>query len=61
MENKVFLNNGTDGLTSGTQGTGTDMAYGFIFGDGTASNDVNVRLLGGAYVIVNGCLQYKHA
>jgi hypothetical protein len=39
----------------------TDMSQGFILGDGTAVNDVNVRVLGGAYVTVNGCMEYNHS
>ena len=39
----------------------SDMTRGLILGDGTATNDVNVRLLSDAYVTVDGCLQYKHS
>lgn len=40
----------------------TDMTKGLILGDGSSSaNDVDVRVLGGAYVVVDGCVDYKHS
>lgn len=40
----------------------SDMTKGLILGDGSSSaNDVNVRVLGGAYVVVDGCLDYKRS
>ncbi len=40
----------------------TTMSNGFVLGDGVnAGNDVNVRLFGGATVIVAGCMHYNHA
>lgn len=42
--------------------TNTDITAGLIFGDGSiAANDVDVRILGGAYTILQGCMQYKHS
>lgn len=38
-----------------------DITNGLIFGDGTAANDIDVRVLGGAYTVLNGCMQYKHS
>jgi hypothetical protein len=34
---------------------------GIIFGDGTAENDVDVRVLSGATIVVDGFLQYAHS
>jgi hypothetical protein len=39
----------------------TDITQGLIFGDGTAANDVDVRVLGGAYTVLKGCMQYYHS
>ena len=38
-----------------------DITKGLIFGDGTTANDIDVRVLGGAYTVLNGCMQYKHS
>lgn len=38
-----------------------DVACGLILGDGTAENDVNVRVLSGAYVALNGAMEYLHS
>jgi hypothetical protein len=36
----------------------TDMTKGLIFGDGVnSSNNVNVRVLGGAYASLKGCMR----
>jgi hypothetical protein len=57
FENRVRIFNKNYG-----SGTNTNMANAFIFGDGSsASNDVNVRVLSGAYVTLNGCLKYNHS
>jgi hypothetical protein len=39
----------------------TDITNGLVFGDGTAANNVDVRILGGAYTMLQGCMQYKHS
>lgn len=57
LENKVRIFNT---YYSGPTGN-SDMTLAFILGDGTAANDVNVRVLGGAYVMVDGCMQYNHS
>jgi hypothetical protein len=36
-------------------------ADGFILGDGTAVNDVDVKLLSNAYVVVDGYMEYNHS
>lgn len=64
FENKVQLFNTYyyiqgGGIISGS--INSDMAQGFILGDGTLANDVDVRVLGGAYVVVSGCMDYKHS
>lgn len=58
FQDKVVVKNfAEDGST-----TNTDLSNGLIFGDGSSSNhDVNVRVLGGAYVVLQGCMQYKHS
>lgn len=58
LQDKVVIKNfALDGTT-----TNTDVSKGLIFGDGIASdNDVNVRVLGGAYVVLQGCMQYNHS
>lgn len=46
----------------GSGAANTDITNGLIFGDGTAAaNDVDVRVLGGAYTVLNGCMEYKHS
>lgn len=64
FENKVQLFNTYyyiqgGGIISGS--INTDMSQGLILGDGTAANDVDVRVIGGTYVIVNGCMDYRHS
>lgn len=63
FENKVRIFNSlySTGSFGPTSNNNTDMTKGFILGDGTAQNDVNVRMLGGAYVTVDGCLDYRHS
>ena len=64
FENKVRIFNTYRYLSSSTVNTGsinTDMAQGFILGDGTPANDVDVRILGDAYVAVSGCIDYRHS
>lgn len=42
--------------------TNKNIAQGLVFGDGaTSDNDVNVRVLGEAYVVLNGGMHYKHS
>lgn len=38
-----------------------DMSKGWILGNGTSQGNVNVRLLGGAYVTLEGCMDYRHS
>lgn len=58
FDDKVVIKNfANDGATANTAVT-----RGLIFGDGSSSaNDVDVRVLGGAYVVLQGCMQYKHS
>lgn len=57
FENKVCIFNKD---YAGT--TNTDMTKALLFGDGSSSaNDVDVRVLGGAYVLVDGCINYNPA
>ena len=58
FENKVRIFN-KDYDYAGT--TNTDMSKALTFGDGTAAGDVNVCVLGGAYVTVDGCMKYNHS
>lgn len=37
------------------------MSKAFTLGDGTGANDVDVRVLGGAYVTVDECINYNHS
>lgn len=39
----------------------TDMSKALILGDGTSAGDMDVRVLGGAYVTVQGCINYNHS
>lgn len=56
FENKVRVFN----ISYDEATVNTNMAYGFTFGDGNdTNNDVDVRVLGGAYVIVQGCMKYN--
>ncbi len=56
FENKVrIFNKNYDGASN------ADMTKALIFGDGTAAGDVNVRVLGGAYVTVDGCIKDNHS
>jgi hypothetical protein len=57
LENKVRIFNTYYGGSTGN----TDMTKAFILGDGTASNDVNVRVLKGAYVTLDGSMKYNHS
>jgi hypothetical protein len=63
FENKVRIFNAYyDAGVPGPSTTGnSDMTKGLIFGDATAANDVNVRMLGSAYVTVDGCMKYNHS
>lgn len=58
FENKVQLFNCYFGREASPN---TDIASGLILGDGTPSNDVNVRVLGDAYVVNIGCMDYKNS
>ena len=56
FENKVrIFNKNYDGASN------ADMTKALIFGNGTAAGDVNVRVLGGAYVTVDGCIKDNHS
>lgn len=44
-----------------TSSGNNDMTKALIFGDGTASNDVDVRMLSSAYLTVDGCIKYYHS
>lgn len=58
FENKVRIFNAVYGGFINT----TNLAQGFILGDGeNPENDVEVRVLGSAYVVVNGCMQYNYS
>lgn len=66
FENKVRIFNtyyayDSGGFTLVTGSINTDPSQGFILGDGTPANDVDVRVLGGAYVTVSGCIDYRHS
>jgi hypothetical protein len=63
FENKVRIFNAYyDKTIPGPNQTGNiDMTKGLILGDGTALGDVNVRMLGSAYVTVDGCMKYNHS
>ncbi|MBM3886542.1 hypothetical protein FJ364_01315 [Candidatus Dependentiae bacterium] len=54
FQNKVRIFNKSYGGLSNS-----DMSKALVFGDGTTTGGLNVRVLGGAYVIIDGCLQYK--
>ena len=57
FENKVRIFNKHYGGS-----TNTSMTDALNFGDGSsAANNVDVRVLGGAYVIVDGCMRYNAA
>jgi hypothetical protein len=56
FENKVrIFNKDYDGASN------ADTSKALIFGDGTVAGDVNVRVLGGAYVTVDGCIKDNHS
>ena len=55
FENKVRIFNKNYGSST----PNTDMTKGLIFGDGTSENAVDVKVLGGAYVTVEGCMASK--
>ena len=56
FENKVrIFNKDYDGASN------ADMSKALIFGDGTVAGDVNVRVLGDAYVTLDGCMKYNHS
>jgi hypothetical protein len=63
LENKVRIFNSLVSLggTFTPSGINTDMTKAFILGDGTAANDVDVRVLGAAYATVYGCMKYNHS
>ena len=59
LDNKVQIYNKNYGDLAPAN---KDMTKGFFLGDGiSSSNNVEVRVLGGAYVIVDGCMQFKHS
>jgi hypothetical protein len=60
FSNKVRIFNGAY-PGGGSFTPNTDMAKAFTLGDGTVPNDVGVCVLGGGYVIVNGCINYNHS
>lgn len=60
FSNKVRIFNGAYS-GGGSFTPNTDMVKAFTLGDGTAPNDVEVRVLGGGYVITNGCMHYNHS
>lgn len=39
----------------------TDMSKALIFGDGISAGDIDIRVLGDAYVVVSGCIDYRHS
>jgi hypothetical protein len=63
LENKVKIFNAIyDRTLFGPAASGnTDITKGLIFGDGTLAGDMNVRMLGSAYVTVDGCMKYNHS
>ena len=58
LDNKVQIYNKNYGDSAPAN---KDMTKGFFLGDGSSSNNVEVRVLGGAYVVVDGCMQFKHS
>lgn len=62
FENKVRVFNALyDTSTFSVGSVNGRAATGIIFGDGTQANDMDVRVLGGAYVINAGYMRYNHS
>ena len=62
FENKVRVFNALyDTSTFSAGAVNSEAAKGIIFGDGTQANDMDVRVLGGAYVTNAGYMKYNHS